>query len=51
MTGDLIDLGDPKKEGIEKVGISLHTIIRSLNPKTTREEVKLNGHNKHTEYT
>ena len=42
---DLIDLGDPQEEGKEGIGISLHAIIGSPNPKTIRVLVKLSGHN------
>ncbi|XP_011013834.1 PREDICTED: uncharacterized protein LOC105117775 [Populus euphratica] len=42
---DLIDLGEPPEEGNEDIGISLHAIIGSPNPKTMRVEVKLSGHN------
>jgi len=45
MVEDLIDLGDPQEEGKEGIGISLHAIIGSPNPKTMRVEVKLSGHN------
>jgi len=42
---DLIDLGEPQEEGKEGIGISLHAIIGSPNPKTMRVKVKLSGHN------
>ena len=44
ITEDLIDLSDLTEEGREEVGISLHAIIGTPNPKTMRVKIKLKGH-------
>jgi len=40
--GDLIDFGD-SYESNREVGISLHVVIRSLNPRTIRIQIRINN--------